>query len=946
MKNVLERIVLSFALLTFFYNSAYAQPRLPKVPGVRLPTSPTVTGIVKDKLIQQLENSRKEFDEASFSYAVSMADNAGTYENEERYQRNQKVLLEALKSSNNTQRSAVENANNYLEVGEMMYASGKYKPAEANFFLAKTVYESEGLTNTTQYARIIANLGLLYHITARYNLAEEFTKKSLEARLTLLGDTSRIYAASVNNLGVLYKEMGRYTESEQQLNKAIVINKNSVGTQSVPYALTLNNLAMLYEEVGRFQEAEKLLKEALAVAGNSMKEKSTNYVRMMINLAQLYFDMNRYADAETIYLNALKIKEQKLGTTHPDYAHILNRLAALYIVMGKHDKVEDLYKKSISVYEKKFGITHPSYAESVYGLGEFYRIKGRNTEALDLLTKAMTIRKTALGEDHPDYIVSIESVGLTYWQLGKQTEATQNLRLSMTKYMKEIHTYFAPMSEVEKGRFWDKIRPAFLRFYSYAVVAGVNDPTLLQDMYNYQLSTKAMLLSSSNKVKKQILSSGDVELIKLYKEWLDMKDELGHYYSMSKTELTEQKINVDSIERATNEREKTLSTRSALFSTGYAEKAVAWDNVKATLLADEAAIEVIQFHNFNKVFSDTVKYAALILTADKATPVLVLLNDGAHLEKRYYNYYRNSIRNKSKDLKSYDQFWSKIDAQLTGKKTLYVSLDGIYNQINLNTLLLPTGKFLIDLKNIITVTNTRDVIELKQTKISTAPGTAVLLGNPTYGTKGKIDALPGTKVEIDGVKAQLVAKANKVTTYTGINATEENIEAIKSPKLLHIATHGFFMPEVDSTAGAKVYGIETTRSRENPLLRSGLLMAGAENAMDGTSENGILFAYEVANMLLDNTELVVMSACETGLGDVKNGEGVYGLQRAFQVAGVKTIIMSLWKVNDSATQLLMNSFYKNYLLTGNKQKAFRAAQLELRAKFPEPYFWGAFVIVE
>ena len=123
-------------------------------------------------------------------------------------------------------------------------------------------------------------------------------------------------------------------------------------------------------------------------------------------------------------------------------------------------------------------------------------------------------------------------------------------------------------------------------------------------------------------------------------------------------------------------------------------------------------------------------------------------------------------------------------------------------------------------------------------------------------------------------------------------------------------------------------------------------MANAEKAMDGTSENGILFAYEVANMLLDNTELVVMSACETGLGDVKNGEGVYGLQRAFQVAGVKTIIMSLWKVNDQATQLLMNSFYKNYLLTGNKQKAFRTAQLELRAKFPEPYFWGAFVIVE
>jgi CHAT domain-containing protein len=116
--------------------------------------------------------------------------------------------------------------------------------------------------------------------------------------------------------------------------------------------------------------------------------------------------------------------------------------------------------------------------------------------------------------------------------------------------------------------------------------------------------------------------------------------------------------------------------------------------------------------------------------------------------------------------------------------------------------------------------------------------------------------------------------------------------------------------------------------------------------MDGTSENGILTAYEVMNLLLDNTEIVVVSACETGLGDVKNGEGVYGLQRAFQVAGSKAIIMSLWKVNDAATQELMSGFYKHFALTNNKQTAFKKAQLELKTKFKDPYFWGAFVMVE
>jgi CHAT domain-containing protein len=153
------------------------------------------------------------------------------------------------------------------------------------------------------------------------------------------------------------------------------------------------------------------------------------------------------------------------------------------------------------------------------------------------------------------------------------------------------------------------------------------------------------------------------------------------------------------------------------------------------------------------------------------------------------------------------------------------------------------------------------------------------------------------------------------------------------------------MPETENT-DEKVFGIEASKSKENPMLRSGLMLAGAEKAIDGTSENGILTAYEAMSLQLENTEVVVMSACETGLGDVKNGEGVYGLQRAFQVAGANAIIMSLWKVNDEATQELMTAFYKHYTVLNNKHAAFKKAQLELKTKFKDAYYWGAFVLVE
>jgi CHAT domain-containing protein len=195
--------------------------------------------------------------------------------------------------------------------------------------------------------------------------------------------------------------------------------------------------------------------------------------------------------------------------------------------------------------------------------------------------------------------------------------------------------------------------------------------------------------------------------------------------------------------------------------------------------------------------------------------------------------------------------------------------------------------------------------------------------------------LPGTRVEVEKMQDLLTAKGWEVQAYLAENALEENLKESYKPRLLHIATHGYFQPD--------------NKTENNPLLRSGLMLSGAGSTIRGisstTGEDGILTAYEAMNLNLDNTDLVILSACETGLGDIKNGEGVYGLQRAFKVAGAKTLVMSLWKVSDEATQELMVSFCKNWLETGNKRDAFIKAQKALKALYPQPYYWGAFVMV-
>ena len=901
----------------------------------------------KSAMLEKMEDMRSDFDPSSFNYAVALSDNAGLFESEERFAKNKRMFLDAFAA---TQGKEVDNEDKALSLnsmGEMMYASNKYSSAEAAFNQAKKMLEEAQDSIGLLYAQVISNLSLLYHTTGRYTLSEKWALKAKEIRGRRSGEYSAVYAASLNNIAVLYKDQGRYNEAEELINKAVNLNQSSVGKESVPYALSLNNQAMIYYETGRTDDAEELLKSSLEIAGKTLQEKSSNYVRLMTNLALMYQDQGKYSEAETIYLKAIKIREGKLSPNHPDYAHLLNNLASLYVLMGKTKEVEANLKRASEIYKKKLGEKHPAYANSINNLGNFYRVNGRLQEAETNLKLARGIRKESLGENHPDYISSLESLGLLYWKTGNLAEASHLLRSVANKSLEHVQLYFAPMSEAEKEKFWAKIRTRFQHFNAFAASKSSQYPVLLTDMYNYQLATKALLLNSTNRIKQQILQSGDKTLKTKYANWLDKKEELAHAYTLSKEDLREEKINLDSLEKVANKLEKELSASSKIFSDGYGQKTIRMHDVAQSLSTTEAAIEIIQLNKFDNQLTDSVYYAALILTKEHAhQPRLVLNKDGSSLNKKYYSYYRNSIRLKQKDEYSYSKFWQPIHESVATKKTLYVSLDGVYNQVNISTFLKPDGKYVLDEKEIILVTNTKEILLLKKPNPRKSGNSATLIGNPDYGTKGTIEKLPGTQKELDNARASLSAKQYKVTYLTKAQASEPKVKDINSSKIVHFATHGFFLPEPEKESDEMLFGIASSRAKENPLLRAGLMLAGAENAVTGKSEDGILTAYEVSNMQLNSTEIVLLSACETGLGDVKNGEGVYGLQRAFQVAGANTIVMSLWKVNDEATQLLMSSFYKNYLNNGDKYKAFKQAQADLKLKFKEPYYWGAFVMVE
>ncbi len=527
--------------------------------------------------------------------------------------------------------------------------------------------------------------------------------------------------------------------------------------------------------------------------------------------------------------------------------------------------------------------------------------------------------------------------------------------------------------------FTTKLREGYQNYHSYVKLTSGSHQSihqrLVEKAYNNLLLTKSIAFKGIRKRKKAFEKANSPEVIALYKEWQTKKQELIRLYQMSQQDNKDlaASLNVkqdssvaivistdqlEALQREIDQLENRLATSSVGFRETLKIDQPKWQSVRASLEPGEAAVEMVRFHWRDQIYySDTAYYAAYIIRHDSNYPEVVYLTSLAdQLDKRYYNAYRNSIRLKIDDANSYDQYWKPIKSKLQGIMKVYFSPDGIYHLINLPTLKnSETGEFLLDEMEILNVTSTENI---KNDDQKNGLSSAVLIGRPLYAKSSKgnledlqtrsfsknfrnasIADLPGTEDEIKSIATKLEEEGVRVTQLLGPEATEDELYELQSPDVLHIATHGFWSDTESATPGYRML---------NAMMNSGLLMAGVVDYYSAevleASNDGILTAYEAQNLDLEGTDLVVLSACETGLGDFDAGEGVYGLQRAFRAAGSKSVVTSLWKVDDQGTRDFMIAFYQQMTILNNKRDAFRAAQLAMKEKYGDPYYWGAFVI--
>jgi len=909
------------------------------------------TKFMMDESMNALKKSKAKFDSSSFGFAISLSDNAGLYENKELMSDVRDGIL--LVFDRSSEKEPVDIANNYKDAGEMAYAANEYNYAQVSFELSRITFEANNLNDHVNYAGVIADQGLLNHTMGRYEKARLYTNQALELRKKLYGEQSMAYAASLNNLAVLKKDAGEFTEAQNTIDLVLSTVEGLEQVNTLAYAIMLNNKAMLYKQLGRYDEADKLLGTSLKISSGLQSEKSSTHQRLMTNQAILMQEMGNYEESEKIFLEVIDIKEKRLGKRHPDYAHMLNNLAALYVLMGKDDQVEELLLTAMDIYDRKFGTNHPSYASSVANLGNFYRYKDRDEESARLLKEALYIRKNVLGESHPDYVHSLEDMAMYYWKVEDWDKATENFEKAIDQTLVYIESFFPAMSEEEKSKYWNTMRPRFFRYFAYATQAYKTNPSIAINLLEYRIASKGILLSTSQKIRSSILNSEDLELISEYLEWIDIKETLAGYYTYSKKELADQNINLDSLESRANTKERYLSEHSEAFAEGIFKKIPGFSQVKESLSADEIALEILQIPVYDRVLTDVTDYYSLVIKDNSTHPELIKLGTSKELDDKYFKYYRNSIRLKSDDKFSYDMFFKPLEVSVANARLLFVSGDGIYNQVNLKTLLSDKG-FVIDRWDIVLLTNIGDLPENKNRFLEISNNAIWLLGDPNYGESTDILPLPGTKKEVEEINQILTSAGIQTILNLNDQASEKNVKQASNFPVYHFATHGFFLADPQGLPQEQLFGIEPDVAKDNPMLRAGIMLAGAAYTYHGLDSkelsdqnNGILTAYEAMNLHLEKTGLVVLSACETGLGDVKAGEGVYGLQRAFLVAGAQRVIMSLWKVSDEATSQLMSSFYSNLInYDYDVRRAFQASQLALKEKYPEPYFWGAFVLVE
>lgn len=850
-------------------------------------------------------------------------------------------------------------------IGTVFLYLGRLQEAEQLLTNCITICEQNKITNHHYYPNFLGSMSKIRSWQGRNQQAINYLSKEVAWNEKKNGREHVAYMSAIDNLTYLLDDIGAVEIVDSLTRDQLAFWEKRSNTRAT--ARILANIGTLQMQLGQHEAAKEYYLRALDM--NLKNGDSLNYGLNLLSLGDWYFVQKENSKAlEYLALGAAFVQKEAGQFSWENGRALLQQLEIL-IFLHRHEEAAQVLS-AIEVLNAKVEL--PARNQS-----NFLLLKARLAQSRNLYDEAVAAYNKSLEyeintSNNLNYIADLQKdKALMYQYFNRPTEgiATMNELLELRKL--NLFAKIALLSDHQRQKIAEGIESDFSLLANFLHQSTPADSDVAA-LFNLKLFYKNLLETTSRKTQSFILNSGDSLLLANYQEWLDLREQLNSANQLSAADA--QQLNID---RKTVE-ERALALEKSWLKRGIPaiqpEKYTTWTDIRDALKPQEAAVEVMRFQLAERgVFRDTALYAIAVITPGCVAPKLIFLENGNDLESFISGQYKNEISRK-KDLSAiiYENMWAPVAAHLTGYTTVYFSPDGIFHKINLNTLRKPDGTYLVDQLDLVQLTNLSYLLERNLGASGKTPGLAAFLGNPKFnisktkttltdptstaqqtyrdllaaaGGDLKLPNLPGSEREVKAVAQKLSAQNWNTLVLTGINASEDTLRKIKSPKVLHLATHGYFMNQDTRTDAV---GFAAARADKNPALRSMLFLKGAENTLEGEfigRNDGILTAYEAAVLPLEGTELVVLSACNTGLGQIQNGEGVYGLQRAFRIAGAQSLIMSLWEVEDAATVLLMTSFYDNWTSGMSKTAAFRKAQLTLKAKYPQPFYWGSFILV-
>lgn len=869
-------------------------------------------------------------------------------------------------------------------------------------------------TRLGDYARALPLLNDAYQIL-RENSAGLYDRKAV-------GLYTEQTAWAAQSIGRFRAQMGDYNAADEMYQLAASVRGEAVGDKH-PAGIELRaDQGDLAVALGDTKTAVQHYTKALELAESVYGAEGVNTAKVLNNLGRVYDLAGQPDRAEQAYTRSLAIQKAKLGAKHPDTLATIINLGSLHLYAGRLRQAEPLLTDGLTVTKEVLGVRHPGYAAAQFDLAVLHLRKGEFEKAEEGGNEARKAREQIYGKDHWTIAYDLQFRGTREAATGHPRDALASFREAMEMEDKHLRSVFGFASETAMRGTAEWARVTLSKVLSLSAGELADDPAAAEFALEAVLRRKAAVLDTlcrQRELYSLLQNNTDVaqsaalvrQSYEKYQQALltppatGTTDEHARKVSDFRREYEEW----DGRLHRVVERLRPASDPTAADATTK--------SLRERLPADAALVEIVRSerYDFARVASadyrSPARYFAFVLKADPKVPLrLIDLGAAGPLEDRI-RAYRISLARTTRELRvsSEQQLEAVLNEQageltaavftplakhLHGVRQVYLAPDGEFHVLPFEALTDADGRYLIESTQFIYLSSGRDLLrkagksasgvrvfagpdfdwqpspgnpppgaspESSSTAPQSAPG--LVRGMPLRSVRGLTwRPLPGAAREAADVQELLGdGPFGDIQVYTGSQARKSAFLGQSPPRVLHIATHGFYLPE-QPTADDDAPRITTVR-RDNmageiglpSLRRSGVLLAGANRTAVGRSlppgDDGWLTAEEIALMSLRGTELVVLSACESGLGDVQSGEGVYGLRRAFLYAGAQSLVVSLFKVPDAETRELMRGFYQRLNTGKDRLTALHEAKREVIDKrrtarsAAHPFYWASFILV-